>query len=60
MFGDNSKEFKGGLMAYSSTVEVVGNLFEGFRCKECIGLVLSLSKSVLKIVDNRFVNNDAY
>ena len=36
----NIKKFKGGLVAYNSTVEISNNKFENMKCKECNGLVL--------------------
>jgi len=47
-------------MAYNSTLEITSNRFERMRCKECTGLVLSIRSSLLKIKNNKFVNNSAY
>jgi len=60
MVGENSKKFKGGLMAQNSTIKVVNNRFEKMKCQECSGLILSIKKSLLKILDNEFIDNSAY
>jgi len=60
MIDGNLKEFKGGLIAYNSTVEVVNNRFEMMKCKLCSGLVLSVKSCLLKVRNNWFVSNDGF
>jgi len=60
MVSDNSKQFKGGLVAHNSTVQIINNRFERMKCKECNGLVLSLQLSILKVIGNTFRDNSAY
>ena len=57
MVAVNLKEFKGGVVADNSKVEITNNTFKGMICKECSGLVLSLNSSLLKVKSNNFINN---
>jgi len=55
----NLKKFKGGVVAYNSTLEINNNRFEKMKCKECSGLILYIGYSLLKIVGNKFIDNSA-
>jgi len=57
MLAVNLKEFKGGVVADNSTVEITNNTFKGMICKKCSGLVLSFNSSLLKVKNNSFINN---
>ena len=59
MIGDNLKQFKGGLIAQNSTIEILNNRFEKINCKECNGLVLSIKSSQIRILNNVFDHNSA-
>ena len=60
MRGSNLKEFKGGVVADKSIVEIMDNTFRRMSCEQCSGLVLSFNSSILKVESNRFIDNIGY